>query len=438
MVCAASTSIVAGLVIVGGLTGQAGATTAPTAKTASATATKTASKTAAKTASKTALGAGDLPSVVLGKGSALAPGSRIARYRTVNPCTRDYYMLRSWMEHFEAAGGGTLTLAPGTYTLSNAVYVPSHTSIILSSGTTLRKSGTTCTRKFKASSSMFMLVPPSLGRRRNAVGGYAGASDILISGVGDGTSVIDLNNRRDALAIIAGHNRGVTIQGIRFTNMNNNHFIEMDANADATIRGNEFLGATASTRMSAEAINLDTPDWLTHGFASIWSNHDGTPNLRVLIEGNVFADMVRGLGTHKFTGGRYHTGIVVRENVFRNMRNDAIRVMNWRESAIVENAFDEVWCPTRGNSCRGILASGALDLTVRDNLFSHMSRAIQFLPWRNGDEAAVYGVTYDELTEDNLLDLADNRAGPGLVRAAAIIDPQFGVFSHPRVIPFTS
>ena len=53
---------------------------------------------------------------------------------------------------------------------------------------------------------------------------------------------------RNSLAIIAGHNRDVTISGITFQRMNNNHFIEMDACADCTITGNEFLDAAGGTR----------------------------------------------------------------------------------------------------------------------------------------------------------------------------------------------
>jgi hypothetical protein len=374
--------------------------------------------------------------VTLGKGSAFAPGSRVATFRTVNDCTRDYYMIRSWMEQFEATGGGELTLAPGTYRIPSTIYVPSNTTIRLSAGTILLKTKRTCTKKFKAASSMFMLVPPSLGKRRGAVGGYGGASDIAILGAGGGQSVIDLAGIRNALGIIAGHNQRVRIEGIRFLTMNNNHFIEMDANLDSVIRGNEFLGATASTRGSAEAVNLDTPDGLTDGFGSIWSNLDATPNANVLVEGNVFADMVRGVGTHNFSGGRYHAGIVVRGNVFRNMRNDAVRIMNWRDSAVLGNTFDTVWCPTRGNDCRGILASGAENLTVRDNVFANMARAMQFMPWQNDGRAAAYGVTYNRLTPNNLLDLADNLAGPGLVRPEAIVNPDFGVWVNAQTIRF--
>ena len=318
-------------------------------------------------------------------------------------------MIRSWMENFEGTGGGTLTLAPGTYRIPSTIYVPSNTTIQLSAGTTLVKTNRTCTKKFKAASSMFMLVPPSLGKRRGAVGGYGGASNIAIVGAGGGQSVIDLAGIRNSLGIIAGHNQDVRIEGIRFTNMNNNHFIEMDANANSVIRNNEFLGATGNTRMSAEAVNLDTPDALTEGFGSLWSNLDRHRRTSTSwCEGNVFANMVRGLGTHNFSGGQYHTRIAVIGNQFLEMRNDAIRVMNWRDSAIIGNTFDGVWCPSHGNDCRGILASGAENLTVRSNVFANMARAIQFMPWANDGRAAAYGVTYNALTDNNLLDLASN------------------------------
>ncbi len=379
----------------------------------------------------------DGPQVALSSGAAFAPGSRVANFKTVNSCTRDYYMIRSWMEHFEGAGGGTLTLAPGTYRIPSTIYVPSNTTIQLSAGTTLLKTKKTCTKKFKAASSMFMLVPPSLGKRRGAVGGYGGAANIAILGAGGGQSVIDLAGIRNSLGIIAGHNQNVRIEGIRFTNMNNNHFIEMDANASSVIRNNEFLGATGTTRRSAEAVNLDTPDGLTDGFGSIWSNLDATPNTDILVEGNVFANMVRGLGTHNFSGGRYHTRIAVVGNQFLNMRNDAIRVMNWRDSAIISNTFDSVWCPGQGNDCRGILASGAENLTVRSNRFDNMARAIQFMPWANDGRAAAYGVTYNALTDTNLLDLASNTGGSGLQRPEAIINPEFRVFWPAGIVRFS-
>ena len=98
----------------------------------------------------------------------MSPSSRIqgklARYKSVNKHTRDYYLIRSYMQKFEAAGGGTLVLAPGRYVISSTIYVPSNTTIRLSEGTTLVKGTKTGTKKFSASNSMFMLIRPHAGQ----------------------------------------------------------------------------------------------------------------------------------------------------------------------------------------------------------------------------------------------------------------------------------
>ncbi|HSO04760.1 MAG TPA: hypothetical protein VLQ92_09790, partial [Candidatus Limnocylindrales bacterium] len=226
---------------------------------------------------------------------------KLAGRKTVNKHTRAYYLIRSYMEAFEDAGGGTLMLGPGRYVISSTIYVPSNTTIQLSEGTTLVKGDRTGTKKFSASNSMFMLIQPALGKKEHAVGGHDGAANITIAGAGAGRSVIDLDNIRGSLAIIAGHNRGVTISGITFRQLNNNHFIEMDGCADCAITGNEFLDAATGSRRTAEAINLDTPDPRTGGFGSIWSKQDETPNERVTISANRFDGMPRALGTHNFS-----------------------------------------------------------------------------------------------------------------------------------------
>ena len=228
---------------------------------------------------------------------------------------------------------------PGPVRISSTIYVPSNTTIQLSAGTTLVKSNTTGTQRFSASGSMFMLIRPSLGKVSGAVGGHDGDANITIAGAGGGSSVIDMANLYNTLAIISGHNRGVTISGITFRRMNNNHFIEMDGCADCTIAGNEFLDAAGGTRETAEAINLDTPDPRTGGFSSVWSKQDGTPNERVTIAGNRFDGMQRALGTHNFSTGRYHTDIVVRDNTITSNANDAIHIMNWTNPVFTGNTI---------------------------------------------------------------------------------------------------
>ena len=55
-------------------------------------------------------------------------------FSTYNKDTKDYYMLRSYLEKIEKNGGGKLTLKKGKYSISNTLYVPSNATIQLSDG----------------------------------------------------------------------------------------------------------------------------------------------------------------------------------------------------------------------------------------------------------------------------------------------------------------
>ncbi len=369
----------------------------------------------------------------------VSPSSKIqgklARYKSVNKHTRAYYLIRSYMQKFEAAGGGTLVLGPGRYVISSTIYVPSNTTIRLSEGTTLVKGTKTGTKKFSASNSMFMLIRPGLGKKKGAVGGHNGASGITIAGAGGGRSVIDLDNVYNSLAIIAGHNKAVTISGITFQRMNNNHFIEMDACADCTITGNEFLDAAGGTRQTAEAINLDTPDPKTHGFGSVWSDQDGTPNERVTISSNRFDGLERALGTHNFTARAYHTDIVVTGNTITSNSDDAIHIMNWANPVFTGNTIS-----SSGGSV-GIRACGTKNPTISGNTFDDAAAAVVFRNCRgeNGRTAP------NDVTEENLDALRSNLVGQDLGKdavgvpgkgAVAFVDsptPPAGVPSQPIV-----
>ena len=351
----------------------------------------------------------------------VTPSSRIlgkeAGYKTVNRYTRDYYLIRSYMQRFEAQGGGTLILGPGRYVISSTIYVPSNTTIRLSEGTTLVKGNRTGTKKFSASSAMFMLIRPSLGKKKGAVGGHDGASGITIAGAGAGRSVIDLANVRDSLAIISGHNRDVTISGITFQQMNNNHFIEMDGCADCEITGNEFLDAAAGTRDTAEAINLDTPDRRTGGFGSVWSKQDGTPNVRVTISRNRFDGMERALGTHNFTAGAYHTDITVTGNTITSNADDAIHIMNWANPVFTGNTISS------DPGSVGIRACGTLNPTITGNTFEGSAAALLFRTCR-GENGTTRS---NQVTGDNVADLGSNLMGQGLGSATVGVPGQGAV-----------
>jgi len=341
---------------------------------------------------------------------------KVLKYSTYNKYTKNYYTLITYMKKFEKYGGGTLILKKGTYTISNTVPIPSNVNLIFEDGVLINKGIKTGTRKFKASNSIFQLVKPSKIQKRNAYSKYNGVRNVKIIGIGN--VVIDLKYAYRNLAIVCGHNQNIQIQGITFKNLNCGHFIEIDANNGMKISNCKFISAKPSPNNIGEAINLDTPDRNTRGFNNIWSSHDKTPNNNIIIENSAFYDLDRAIGTHKYsqflTNGRYvagngqiyHNGIIIRNNIIVNMRSDAIRVINWKNSYILNNYIANVAKNTRNHG--GVLAGGVVNLCVKYNYFTNMIRIIQITPHKNTGDGYMYSITYNSLNAGNIADMSYN------------------------------
>ena len=319
-------------------------------------------------------------------------------YRTYNENTRQYYVLRSYLEQLERIGGGILHIKQGTYELSNVLYVPSNVTINFEDGVVLKKIDETKSEDIESSKSMFQLVAPSKSKQSGAYGGYNGEHDI--SFIGEGDVIIDLGYVKDSIGIILGHNKNVTITGIRFLHMNGGHFIELDASQDVVIKDNQFRYHKTSKSGIKEAINIDTPDKTTGGFNSVWTTYDRTPNKDILITNNYFENLERAIGTHKYSEGKYHENIQITENTIYRTDSDAIRMMNWKNPIVKENKIEMV--AGGGSNDRAILASGLVNPTITDNTFIDMARPIQIMPWKNHGRGEEYAITYNDISQVNI------------------------------------
>ena len=90
------------------------------------------------------------------------------------------------------------------------------------------------------------------------------------------------------------------------------------------------------------------------------------------------------------------------------MRSDTIRVMNWSNATIEKNVIKNVDSENPGT--RGILASGAINPTFKNNTFENVGRTIQFMPWKNEGPGSQYPITYNQLNETNKQALTTNKA----------------------------
>lgn len=323
---------------------------------------------------------------------------KMTNFSTYNKYTRQYYVLRSDLEQFEKAGGGTLILSKGTYTIPKTLYVPSNVTIRLKNGAKILKGTKTGTKKIGPNKTLFQLVKPSKSLKSGVRGKYDGEKNITF--IGEGTAIIDLNFEADTIAIVAGHNRNIKIQNIHFLNLKQGHFIEMDATDTAVIAYNEFINSRASTNQNKEAINLDTPDKITKGWDHLWSKYDKTPNRNIKILNNLFKNLDRAIGTHKYSEGKYHENVVIQKNIIDTMRQDPIRVMNWKNTMIENNTIKNV--VNGSGTYRGIFASGVINPTFRNNYFENVARPIGIMPWKNIGTGSVYKITYNTISNANI------------------------------------
>lgn len=336
-------------------------------------------------------------------------------YSTYNKKTRQYYMLRSYLEQLEKTGGGTLILSKGLYNITNTLYIPSGVTLRLTDGVVIKKGNDTGVTKVIPSKSLFQLIAPSKSTKKGAVSDYLGETGIRI--IGEGTAVIDLNFEEASIGIVLGHNTNILITGITFQNMKGGHFIELDASRNITIKNNKFINHKPSTNGNKEAINIDTPDRNTEGFHEVWTSFDATPNKDIFIEDNTFTNLERAIGTHKYSEGKYHENVQIIHNTITNTDSDAIRILNWRKPVIKNNQIGMVAGGTGG--FRAILASGVSDPVITNNVFADASRPIQIMPWKNSGPGSQYAITYNEITKDNITMMLNNellRVGEPFIR----------------------
>lgn len=320
-----------------------------------------------------------------------------------NNHTKDYYLINSYLNKIASEKGGTLILKKGTYNISNTLYVSSNTKIKLNDGVVLKKETTTGVSSMPAASSMFQLINGNKAQKKGAYGKHNGEKNISITS--NGKAVIDLDyakmNGKDVIGIIMGHNQNITLKNITFKNMRYGHMIEMDSCKNVTIKNCTFTGFKPSGKSNKEAINLDTPDKKRSGFKSTWSKMDGTPNENIKITDCMFQKLEAGIGTHRYTGNKYHTNVTIKNCKFKKVQT-AIRVLNWKNAVITENNFEN--CKPNDRYPYSFFIAGAKGIHFSNNNFLNCGDSNKFLLefWCNRGYSAnqtIYAATTSKISQ---------------------------------------
>lgn len=342
-------------------------------------------------------------------------------YVANNGQAQTYFMLRSYMEQLEYAGGGNITLSAGTYVLSHSVCIPSNVTITLSDGVKIQKVKAVDTN-MATNKTMFEIVPPSKETVAKSVGGYNGSQNVVIQGTGN--AIIDCNNVVNAMGIVMGHANNVIIRNVAFTNEYGSHFIELNSSQNVTIENCSFTDFKIYDNKShKEAINIDTPDANNNGFNYIWTTHDRTPCNTVNINNCIFTNMGVAVGTHTYSVSTaneqlYHENITIQNCKVNQTYNAAVRTLNWRNPVIKDNTFLGVQAleDNKGNNYTCLLMKGTVNPTVTGNTFGkggtlnayavviYMQTAANV----DGAVAAGYPDTISQISDQNKLDLQNN------------------------------
>jgi hypothetical protein len=234
------------------------------------------------------------------------------------------------IQAFCTAGAGrrirfVMTQGGGVYGKSQPTRLFANTEVISDPGVVIRRLGT---------GQSWMFVNGVIGDVNYATA-YNGDSNIRVYG-----NTFDLNGfpGQTAAAFVLGHSRGIKIIGNTFKNGYNSHNIEINASADAVIAENLFQDqAYSDTASSFEVINIDYAS--PAGFPG-WGVYDNTPDNGIVVRDNVFRNVQGGVSSHSVPAGtEMHNNIQVKGNTFQNIGGRAVRAQGWNNSKITGNLF---------------------------------------------------------------------------------------------------
>ena len=314
-------------------------------------------------------------------------------YRTYNEKTKQYYMLRSYLERLEATNGGTLTLEAGEYDVTNVLYLASNITVKLSDGVVLNKTDDTVTKKLIPSQSLFQVVAPSQAELKH--NGYNGAKNVKILGEGD--SVIDMSqtgNDKKYACIVAGHCKNITVRGIKFKNLQYGNFIEAVAASNVYISKCSFVNNESilekivsfsddgKDNMGVSGINIDAPNRRTGSFTQSWTSYDCTPCKSITVEECKFKNVSRGVESDRYTENKAHTNIKVSKCRFDSITSYAVYMLNWQSPVITENKVSSCGTGDAGikGMSRAVVGQGVSSPIIADNEFENCESIMRFTP----------------------------------------------------------
>ena len=277
-----------------------------------------------------------------------------------NEFTKDYYVLRSYLEHLEVTGGGIIELEAGNYYISNTLIIPENTTFKLNRNARIIKTNYTGSNELMPSSTLFSIKSESSDIEK---------VNIRIEGEG----ILDLNNIKDSAAIVINQVQGIDINGISFEGINNRGYIILNSAKEINILNCSFNSNNAS---------------LGYGISFTSLYNIGCRNINV--SGNKFDNMYLAVTTMEDKSGVWQENINIYDNNFNNIRHRAINGSGLKHLIVKNNNISNM-----PDSKRAIYLYGVISPEISNNVFKALDKPITI----NVNSAWNINVIDDDLKE---------------------------------------
>lgn len=186
------------------------------------------------------------------------------------------------------------------------------------------------------------------------------------------------------------HCRNIKFTGCTFSNIPNDHYIDVAGSRDVWIQNCIFNGGTYLGSDDYEAINID---WSTEGGFPHFGVFDNTNSINVFIESCVFQNFIGtgnpcGVGTHDNTSTLFgHRAVYVLNNRFYNMHM-AAHFLNYFDSMFKNNYLEQCakgsWANT--SDAYSVLIQACQTFTFNENIVRDSAYGVAKVENRGGSD----------------------------------------------------
>jgi hypothetical protein len=210
----------------------------------------------------------------------------------------------------------------GTYRINKTLFVYSNTYISMK-GAILKK----------ASAGGGCLLRNAQPKK---LGGYNDAKNIIIEGgCFDGNVGDDYQNFCN---VRLGHMNNLLLKNVSFKSNLNAHHLELGGVKGVTITGCDFSDYRGDKIKEAIQFDIMNNSNVFSGFEPF----DDTTCENVIIKGNTFRKVMRGIGSHSATLGKYYKDFVIENNTFTDITDCAILMQSYKNITVNNNTMKNV------------------------------------------------------------------------------------------------